>query len=166
MVSEDELFGGSDGIHEAEILGEPSTNDLGMKVKILSDDAMNIYALIISDPRKHGHQLNELRRNVVKLAATLLEHNVKIEIPTKERTAQDVLQEAAGELGSMFGAKGVASGLSFVNKIRENINTTREELVIYEDDDGNLFYIDTETGDEVDCDEQGVPLTEEGEDNE
>ena len=81
MVSEDELFGGSDGSHEAEILGEPTTNDLSTKIKILSDDAMNIYALIISDPRKHGHELNELRRNVVRLAATLLEHNVKIEIP-------------------------------------------------------------------------------------
>jgi hypothetical protein len=166
VVSEDELFGGNTGSHEGEILGEPVTNDLSTKVKILSDDSMNIYALIISDPRKHGHELNELRRNVVKLAATLLEHNVKIEVPTKERTAQDVLQEAAGELGSMFGAKGVVSGLSFVNRIRENINTNREELVIYEDDDGNLFYIDTETGDEVDCDEQGTPLTEEGENNE
>lgn len=165
MVSEDELFGGNSGVHEAEILGEPTSNDLVSKVKNLSDDSMNIYALIISDPRKHGHALNELRRNVVKLAATLLEHNVKIEVPTKERTAQDVLQEAAGELGSMFGAKGVASGLSFVNRIRENINTTREELIIYEDEDGTLYYIDEETGEEIECDDQGVPIKE-GEDNE
>ena len=167
MVSEDELFGGKDGTHIPETLGEPQTNDLVTKVKNLADDSMNIYALIISNPRVHGHAINELRRNVVKLAATLLEHNVKIEVPTKERTPKDVLQEAAGELGSMFGAQGVAAGLSFVNRVRENIATTREELVIYEDEDGNLFFIDEETGEEIDCDESGIPLKEdEGEDNE
>ena len=87
----------------------------------------------------------------------MLEHGVRLEVPKKERTAEDVIKEAAGELGSMFGAKGVAAGLSFVNKVRTNITTNREELVIYEDEAGGLYYID-EDGNEIDCDEEGNPL--------
>ena len=48
-------------------------------------------------------------------------------------------------------------GLSFVNKVRTNITTNREELVIYEDEAGGLYYID-EDGNEIDCDEEGNPL--------
>ena len=133
-------------------------NNLDVKVKNLRDDAMNIYALIISAPKKHGHAIDELRRNFMALAATLLEHGVRIELPKKDRKAEDVIKEAAGELGSMFGAQGVTYGLSFINRVRENIATSKEEVVIYEDEDtGALYFID-EDGEEVECDEYGEPL--------
>jgi len=125
LVDEKEFFAGaSDDFSHVEV--ENTSRDLLVQVKNLRDDAMNIYALIISNPHKHGHSIDELRRNVVALAATLLEHGVKLEVPKKERTPEDVLREAAGELGSIFGAKGVAAGLSFVNRVRDNISTTNE----------------------------------------
>lgn len=162
MVDEKEFFAGtSDNVSYGEV--ENTSRDLLVQVKNLRDDAMNIYALIISDPHKHGHSIDDLRRNVVALAATLLEHGVKLEVPKKERTPEDVIKEAAGELGSIFGAKGVAAGLSFVSKVRDNITSTPEELVIYEDEAGGLYFID-EHGDEIDCDEEGNPLEEGDED--
>jgi len=134
-----------------------SDNNLDVKVKNLRDDAMNIYALIISNPMKHGHAIDELRRNFMALAATLLEHGVRLELPKKGRNAEDVIKEAAGELGSMFGAQGVTYGLSFINRVRENIATSKEEVVIYEDESGALYFID-DNGEEIECDEYGEPL--------
>ena len=167
MVSEDELFGGKKGTHEPEVMINNDSNDLLSKLKNLQDDTMNLYAAIIHDPFKNGHRLDELRRNVVKTAATLLEHGVKIEIPTKERNAEDVLKAAAAELASMGAAKGGAAGLSFVTRVRQNITSGEPEveLVIYEDEEtGDLYYIDSD-GNEVDCDEFGNPI-EEDENNE
>ena len=93
------------------------------------------------------------------LAATLLEHGVRLELPKKDRNAEDVIKEAAGELGSMFGAQGVTYGLSFINRVRENIATSKEEeVVIYEDEDTGVLYFIDENGDEVECDEYGEPL--------
>jgi len=132
-------------------------NNLDVKIKNLRDDAMNIYALIISDPMKHGHAIDELRRNFMALAATLLEHGVRLELPKKNRKAEDVIKEAAGELGSMFGAQGVTYGLSFINRVRENIATSKEDVVIYEDEEGTLYFVD-DNGEEIECDEYGEPL--------
>ena len=159
MTDEKEFF---ERVNEPEVeFTEVRNNDnnLDVKVKNLRDDAMNIYALIISDPKKHGHAVDELRRNFMALAATLLEHGVRLELPKKDRNAEDVIKEAAVELGSMFGAQGVTYGLSFINRVRENIATSKEEeVVIYEDEDtGALYFID-ENGDEVECDEYGEPL--------
>tara|TARA_Y100001973_G_C5195622_1_gene334035 strand:+ start:38 stop:529 length:492 start_codon:yes stop_codon:yes gene_type:complete len=161
MVKEKDFFAGGDDFEQAEILNP--TNNLDTKLKTMQDDCMNIYALMISDPHKHAASaLDELRRNVIRTAAALMEHGVRIQIPTKERTAEDVMKEAAGELGSMFGAKGVAYGLSFVNRVRENIASGGEEIVIYEDEDGVLYVIDDD-GNEIECDEEGNPL--EGDDD-
>ena len=34
------------------------------------------------------------------------------------------------------------------------------EMVVYEDEDGNFFFIDPDTDEEVDCDQFGNPLEE------
>ena len=89
-----------------------------------------------------------------------MEHGVRIQIPTKERTAEDVMKEAAGELGSMFGAKGVAYGLSFVNRVRENISGGEE---IKFTKTKMVFYTFVARRYEIECDEEGNPL--EGDDD-
>ena len=155
MVDEKEFFESGGRPENVDVVNEQ--NDLSVKLKNVRDNMMATLALIIHDPHKHGHEIDELRRDIIRLATAMLEHGVKLEVPKKERTAEDVIKEAAGELGSMFGAKGVAAGLSFVNKVRTNITTNREELVIYEDETGGLYYID-EDGNEIDCDEEGNPL--------
>ena len=155
MVEEKEFFESGGRPENVDVVNEQ--NDLSVKLKNVRDDMMATLALIIHDPHKHGHEIDGLRRDIIRLATAMLEHGVRLEVPKKERTAEDVIKEAAGELGSMFGAKGVAAGLSFVNKVRTNITTNREELVIYEDEAGGLYYID-EDGNEIDCDEEGNPL--------
>ena len=155
MVDEKEFFESGGRPENVDVVNEQ--NDLSVKLKNVRDDMMATLALIIHDPHKHGHEIDGLRRDIIRLATAMLEHGVRLEVPKKERTAEDVIKEAAGELGSMFGAKGVAAGLSFVNKVRTNITTNREELVIYEDEAGGLYYID-ENGNEIDCDEEGNPL--------
>lgn len=155
MVDEKEFFESGGRPENVDVVNEQ--NDLSVKLKNVRDDMMATLALIIHDPHKHGHEIDGLRRDIIRLATAMLEHGVRLEVPKKERTAEDVIKEAAGELGSMFGAKGVAAGLSFVNKVRTNITTNREELVIYEDEAGGLYYID-EDGNEIDCDEEGNPL--------
>lgn len=155
MVDEKEFFESGGRPENVDVVN--GQNDLSVKLKNVRDDMMATLALIIHDPHKHGHEIDGLRRDIIRLATAMLEHGVRLEVPKKERTAEDVIKEAAGELGSMFGAKGVAAGLSFVNKVRTNITTNREELVIYEDETGGLYYIDEE-GNEIDCDEEGNPL--------
>lgn len=155
MVDEKEFFESGGRPENVDVVNEQ--NDLSVKLKNVRDEMMATLALIIHDPHKHGHEIDGLRRDIIRLATAMLEHGVRLEVPKKERTAEDVIKEAAGELGSMFGAKGVAAGLSFVNKVRTNITTNREELVIYEDEAGGLYYIDEE-GNEIDCDEEGNPL--------
>ena len=155
MVEEKEFFENGGRSENVDIVNEQ--NDLSVKLKNIRDDMMATLALIIHDPQKNGHEIDGLRRDIIRLATAMLEHGVRLEVPKKERTAEDVIKEAAGELGSMFGAKGVAAGLSFVNKVRTNITTNREELIIYEDEAGGLYYID-ENGNEIDCDEEGNPL--------
>jgi hypothetical protein len=155
LVDEKEFFESGGRPENVDVVNEQ--NDLSVKLKNVRDDMMATLALIIHDPHKHGHEIDGLRRDIIRLATAMLEHGVRLEVPKKERTAEDVIKEAAGELGSMFGAKGVAAGLSFVNKVRTNITTNREELVIYEDEAGGLYYID-EDGNEIDCDEEGNPL--------
>ena len=156
MVDEKEFFESGGRPESVDVVNEQ--NDLSVKLKNVRDSMMATLALIIHDPHKHGHEIDELRRDIIRLATAMLEHGVRLEMPKKERTAEDVIKEAAGELGSMFGAQGVAAGLSFVNKVRTNITTNREEeLVIYEDEAGGLYYID-EDGNEIDCDEEGNPL--------
>lgn len=155
MVDEKEFFESGGRPENVDVVNEQ--NDLSVKLKNVRDDMMATLALIIHDPHKHGHEIDGLRRDIIRLATAMLEHGVRLEVPKKERTAEDVIKEAAGELGSMFGARGVAAGLSFVNKVRTNITTNREELVIYEDEAGGLYYID-EDGNEIDCDEEGNPL--------
>tara|TARA_Y100000004_G_scaffold166628_1_gene198471 strand:- start:261 stop:749 length:489 start_codon:yes stop_codon:yes gene_type:complete len=155
LVDEKEFFESGGRPENVDVVNEQ--NDLSVKLKNVRDDMMATLALIIHDPHKHGHEIDGLRRDIIRLATAMLEHGVRLEVPKKERTAEDVIKEAAGELGSMFGAKGVAAGLSFVNKVRTNITTSREELVIYEDEAGGLYYID-EDGNEIDCDEEGNPL--------
>ena len=155
MIDEKEFFESGGRPENVDVVNEQ--NDLSVKLKNVRDDMMATLALIIHDPHKHGHEIDGLRRDIIRLATAMLEHGVRLEVPKKERTAEDVIKEAAGELGSMFGARGVAAGLSFVNKVRTNITTNREELVIYEDEAGGLYYID-EDGNEIDCDEEGNPL--------
>lgn len=150
---------------EGKILDVDIVNkDLTAKLKDLRDANMQQWALLIANP--HGHavdSIDEFRRNIAMCAAVLMEHSVKIEIPKKERTPEDVLKESMGELGMMLGSKAFAGGLNFFRRVKEDVmdvTSTYEEdeddFEIYEDDDGYYYY--DEQGNAIACDVDGNPL--------
>src|SRR6056300_780244 len=120
-----------------------------MKLKDLRDANMQQWAALIANPAGRAMEsIDEFRRNIAMCAAVLMEHGVKLEIPKKERTPEDVLKESMGELGMMLGSKAFAQGLNFYRRVKEDImdvNSTYEEadedFEIYEDDDG-FYFID------------------------
>ena len=82
--------------------------DLTMKLKDIRDNDLLIWSKLIANPHRHSvDAIDDLRRNVVMLAAVLMEHDVKVEVPKKERTAEDVIKEGMGELGLMLGSKSI-----------------------------------------------------------
>jgi hypothetical protein len=103
----------------------------------------------------------------------MMEHDVKVELPTKERQAEDVIKESMAELGMMLGAKGFAGALSFWRRVKDdmmNHTSTYDDddmLAIYEheDEDGNgtgeYFFIDPESEDRVPCSIDGEEIWEE-----
>ncbi len=135
-----------------------------MKLKDIRDNDVMIWSKLIANPHAYAVEaIDDLRRNVVMLAAVLMEHDVKIEVPKKERTAEDVIKEGMGELGLMLGSKAFSGALSFWRRIKEDhmdheANYEEVDDEFYQRDDGTYFFYDPDTGDEVECDEFGEEL--------
>jgi hypothetical protein len=125
------------------------------------------YAALKGNPYRADEHLNTMRQTIVATAVTLMEHNIPVAIPKKERTLTDVLQEAAAESAMMLSSNAVASGVSFFRQVKDNISNPApipkdaEQIIIYEDDEtGDLFFYD-DGGNEILCDEDGFPIENE-----
>jgi hypothetical protein len=133
---------------------------------------MNIaFAALNGNPYRADEHLNTMRQEIIATAVTLMEHNIPVAIPKRERTLTNVLQEAAAESAMMLSSNAVASGVSFFRQVKDNISkpspipTDAEEIVIYEDDEnGDLFFYD-DAGNEILCDEDGFPIENETEED-
>jgi len=132
------------------------------------------FTALKGNPYRADEHINTMRQEIVSTLVTLMEANIPVSVPKKERTLTDVLQEAAAESASMLGSNAVAKGVSFFRDVKENISKQKdgipqnaEQIIIYEDEEsGELFFID-EDGNEIVCDENGFPLDDDGdEDNE
>jgi hypothetical protein len=127
------------------------------------------FAALKGNPYRADEHINTMRQEIVSTLVTLMEANIPISVPKKERTLTDVLQEAAAESASMLGSNAVAKGVSFFRDVKENISKKKdgipenaEQIIIYEDEEsGELFFID-EDGNEIVCDEHGFPLDDDG----
>ena len=121
------------------------------------------------NPYRADEHITTMRQEIVSTLVTLMEANIPVSVPKKERTLTDVLQEAAAESASMLGSNAVAKGVSFFRDVKENISKKKdgipenaERIIIYEDEEsGELFFID-EDGNEIVCDEHGFPLDDDG----
>ena len=130
-----------------------------------SEDHGNGFHCSKANPYRADEHINTMRKEIISTLVTLMEGNIPVAVPKKERTLTDILQEAAAESASMLGSNAVAKGVSFFRDVKENINKVKdgvpadaEEIIIYEDEEsGELFYHD-ENGDEVICDENGFPI--------
>ena len=108
------------------------------------------FVALKANPYRADEHINAMRKEIISTLVTLMEANIPVAVPKKERTLTDILQEAAAESASMLGSNAVAKGVSFFRDVKENINKVRdgvpadaEEIIIYEDEEtGEFFYHD------------------------
>ena len=161
MVDEEEFFsqGSSDYANDTEIVSV----DLTRVLKQNRDEMMTIYAKLIANPYLASKLVPDFKSNIMNTAATLLEHGVPLDEAGKIRTPEDVVKEGVMELGGMLGGKIFGAGLkakrAFQDSLRKAAKDYDEDVEIYRDpNDGSYYFIDPETGEEVDCDMEGNPL--------
>lgn len=161
MVDEEEFFsqGDSDYANNTEIV----SIDLTRVLKQNRDEMMTIYAKLIANPYLASKLVPDFKSNIMNTAATLLEHGVPLDEAGKIRTPEDVVKEGVMELGGMLGGKIFGAGLkakrAFQDSLRKAAKDYDEDVEIYRDpNDGSYYFIDPETGEEVDCDMEGNPL--------
>tara|TARA_B100000963_G_scaffold362053_2_gene402770 strand:- start:4485 stop:4973 length:489 start_codon:yes stop_codon:yes gene_type:complete len=161
VVDEEEFFsqGDSDYANNTEIV----SIDLTRVLKQNRDEMMTIYAKLIANPYLASKLVPDFKSNIMNTAATLLEHGVPLDEAGKIRTPEDVVKEGVMELGGMLGGKIFGAGLkakrAFQDSLRKAAKDYDEDVEIYRDpNDGSYYFIDPETGEEVDCDMEGNPL--------
>lgn len=143
--------------------------DLVTSLEVHQKNMEIAYIALKGNPYRADEHINTMRKEIVSTLVTLMEANIPVAIPKKERTLTDILQEAAAESASMIGSNAVAKGVSFFRDVKENIGKPKqnipanaEEIIIYEDEEsGELFFID-EDGNEIVCDENGFAIDDEG----
>jgi hypothetical protein len=160
LVDEEEFFDTGKGYQQdAEIISA----DLTRVLKENRDEMMRIYAKLIANPYLAAHLVPDFRSNIMNTAATLLEHGVPLDEAGKIRNPEDVVKEGMMELGGMLGGKIFGSALkakkAFQDTVRKSASDYEEDIEIYKDpNDGSFYFIDPDTGEEVDCDMEGTPL--------
>lgn len=160
MVDEEQFFDTGKGYQQdAEIISA----DLTRVLKENRDEMMRIYAKLIANPYLAAHLVPDFRSNIMNTAATLLEHGVPLDEAGKIRNPEDVVKEGMMELGGMLGGKIFGSALkakkAFQDTVRKSASDYEEDIEIYKDpNDGSFYFIDPDTGEEVDCDMEGTPL--------
>jgi hypothetical protein len=160
LVDEEQFFDTGKGYQQdAEIISA----DLTRVLKENRDEMMRIYAKLIANPYLAAHLVPDFRSNIMNTAATLLEHGVPLDEAGKIRNPEDVVKEGMMELGGMLGGKIFGSALkakkAFQDTVRKSASDYEEDIEIYKDpNDGSFYFIDPDTGEEVDCDMEGTPL--------
>lgn len=160
MVDEKEFFDTGKGYQpNTEIISA----DLTRVLKENRDEMTRIYAKLIANPYLAAQLVPDFRSNIMNTAATLLEHGVPLDEAGKIRNPEDVVKEGMMELGGMLGGKIFGSALkakkAFQDTVRKSASDYDEEIEIYKDpNDGSFYFIDPETGEEIDCDMEGTPL--------
>ena len=145
--------------------------DLVTSLEVHQKNMEIAFIALKGNPYRADEHINTMRTEIISTLVTLMEANIPVAVPKKERTLTDVLQEAAAESASMMGSNAVAKGVSFFRDVKENIGKAKqgipanaEEIIIYEDEEsGELFFIDDD-GNEIVCDENGFAIEEDEED--
>lgn len=161
MVDEKEFFAQANDSYTppADVI-DPS---LVRQLKENRDELMQLYAKLILNPYLAHTLMPDFKSNMLQTAAVLMEHGIPLDAEGKIREPSDVLKEGLAELGGMLGGKIFGSALkakkAFDDSMQKAANDFEEEVEIYRDpQDGSYYFIDPETGDEVDCDKYGNPL--------
>ena len=160
MTDEEEFFDTVDNSAEkTEVIPPELTSGL----KNNRDDMMQLYAKMILNPYLAPDLVDDVKRNLLNTVALLMEHGVPVSHSSKVRTPDDVLKEGMAEIGGMLGAKAFVGAMKMKKSFKDTLSTAKEseDFEIYKDPkDGSFYFIDPETGEELDCDELGNQLEE------
>ena len=161
MVDEKEFFAQADDSYSTDT--EIISADLIRTLKQNRDEMLTIYAKLIANPYLASKLVPDFKSNIMNTAATLLEHGIPLDEAGKIRTPEDVVKEGVMELGGMLGGKIFGAGLkakrAFQDSMRKSASDYDEDIEIYKDpNDGSYYFIDPDTGEEIDCDMEGNPL--------
>ena len=161
MVDEKEFFAQADDSYSADT--EIISADLVRTLKQNRDEMLTIYAKLIANPYLASKLVPDFKSNIMNTAATLLEYGIPLDEAGKIRTPEDVVKEGVMELGGMLGGKLFGAGLkakrAFQDSMRKSVSDYDEDIEIYKDpNDGSYYFIDPDTGEEIDCDMEGNPL--------
>jgi hypothetical protein len=159
VVDEKEFFAKDEYTHaEAEII-DPNLVNL---LKVNRDEFVQLYAKLIANPYLAPHLVQDLKTNLVNSIAALIEYGIPVDPERKIKSADDVIKEGMMELGGIMGGKLFGGALKAKRAFQDNLGATTpgEKNVFKDPDDGSYYYIDLETGEEVDCDIDGNPIGE------
>ena len=157
-VDEKEFFAKDEYSHAEPEIIDPNLVNL---LKVNRDEFMQLYAKLIANPYLAPHLVQDLRTNLVNSIAALIEYGIPVDPERKIRSPDDVIKEGLMELGGIMGAKVFGGALKAKKAFQDNINPAVEggEKKIFKDpDDGSYYYIDPNSGEEVDCDIDGNKL--------
>jgi hypothetical protein len=156
MVDEKEFFEKADNSYQGDT--EIIDPELIRTLKVNRDELMQLYAKLIANPYLAPNLVNDFRSNLVNTIATLIEHGIPVDPEGKIRTADDVIKEGLMELGGIMGGKLFGAGLKAKKAFQDTLKESGETEVYRDPEDGSYYYIDPETGEEIDCDVNGNAL--------
>tara|TARA_B100000287_G_scaffold318090_1_gene301855 strand:+ start:24 stop:497 length:474 start_codon:yes stop_codon:yes gene_type:complete len=156
MVDEKEFFEKADNSYQGDT--EIIDPELIRTLKVNRDELMQLYAKLIANPYLAPNLVNDFRSNLVNTIATLIEHGIPVDPEGKIRTADDVIKEGLMELGGIMGGKLFGAGLKAKKAFQDTLKESGEAEVYRDPEDGSYYYIDPETGEEIDCDVNGNAL--------
>ena len=157
MVDEKEFFEDATEVYTPEVdIIDPQ---LIATLKVNRDELVQMYAKLIANPYLAPTLVSDARSNLVNTVATLIEHGIPVDPEGKIRTADDVMKEGLMELGGIMGGKLFGGALKAKKAFQDTLKVSDGIIEIYKDpEDGSYYYVDPNTGAEVDCDINGTPL--------
>ena len=156
MVDEKEFFEKADNSYQGDT--EIIDPELIRTLKVNRDELMQLYAKLIANPYLAPNLVNDFRSNLVNTIATLIEHGIPVDPEGKIRTADDVIKAGLMELGGIMGGKLFGAGLKAKKAFQDTLKENGETEVYRDPEDGSYYYINPETGEEIDCDVNGNAL--------
>ena len=121
------------------------------------------FAKLMADPYQAPEIVDDFKSTMIRLYAVLIENDIPIQDPKRKKSIDEVITEGLAELGGLLGAKGAIGAIKAKKAFRDRFDEMRqsEDFEIFQDPEtGDYYFIDSDTGDEVDCDRDGNPLWE------
>tara|TARA_B100000287_G_scaffold402138_1_gene422785 strand:+ start:3521 stop:4033 length:513 start_codon:yes stop_codon:yes gene_type:complete len=119
------------------------------------------FAKLKRDPYQASQIVPEFKSTIIRLYALLIENDIPIQDPKRKRSIDEFITETLAEIGGVLGAKGAMGAIKAKKAFRDRFDEIQssEDFEIYQDPEtGDYYFIDPDTGEEVDCDEYGNPV--------